>query len=95
MNGGTTRGAAYGIKLDILAKLENIKPIQVQATGLNLPVNFAQRGTLLHFVVEIMMSQHEEKCVFFELWAAVWEAARVISYRTSPNYDSFTIKCIS
>lgn len=124
INGGTIRGGAHGMKFEILAKLDNIKPSAVVAnpvvvanpnpnhnsspspsphtsvdgqaaplinddanpssSPLTAPsssspmdIKFANRGTLLHFVVEVMMNKYPEQCVFFELWAAVWEAARI------------------
>lgn len=87
------RGGAYGMKFEILNKLDNMKPLSQSQQGTiaanagdttssSSIVQFAQKGTMMHFVVEIMMTQYEDKCVFFDLWAAVWEAARVSIYIT-------------
>ncbi len=76
------------MKFEILTKLDNVKPLtqSIHSSAIALPktdimetnlIQFAQKGTLLHFVVEIMMTKFEDHCLFFDLWAAVWEAARV------------------
>jgi hypothetical protein len=72
LNGNTPRGRAYGIKIDILNKLDQIRPTD------------GTKGTLLHHVVDVHLAQFEAEAsegnnvgLFFESWRAVWSAARV------------------
>ena len=52
INGGTARGQAYGVKLDVLAKLSTIKTNPQAISSQTSPDSLAMScgGTLLHFV---------------------------------------------
>jgi hypothetical protein len=65
MNGGTARGQATAIKLDVLLKLENIK----RSDG--------HKGTLMHFVVYCMQQIHPHDQVFFANWDRMWLSDKV------------------
>lgn len=80
MNSGTTRAKAYGLKLDILTRLDVIKPVK------------GNKGTLLHYIYDqytkiasSQASQEEPPEMFYAAWSALWEAAR-INLRHSQNH---------
>ena len=65
MNGGSTRGQAYGVKFDVLIKL-----IAVKASN-------SKKGSLLNFVVKTMEKQDPNAGKFAESWVSMWAAAEI------------------
>ena len=65
MNGGSTRGQAYGVKFDVLIKL-----IAVKAAN-------SKKGSLLNFVVKAMEKQDPNAGKFSESWVSMWAAAEI------------------
>jgi dishevelled associated activator of morphogenesis len=65
MNGGTSRGRAYGVKVDVLKKLMTIK-----AEG-------ADRGTLVHFIANIALNRAPELLIFSDDWTAAWASSEI------------------
>lgn len=66
MNGGSTRGQAYGVKIDVLNKLSTIKG------------NLADQGTVLHFIARHIYNKYGDELVSFaDGWTAAWATGEV------------------
>ena len=65
LNGGTARGQAYGLKLDALVKLVNIKKTS------------SNKETLMHFLVEHYEKIFPDEEMFFESWLSTWKAPKI------------------
>lgn len=65
INGDTARGQAYGVKLDIFAKIVNLKAA--------LP----SQGSLMNFLALIAEQQAPEVATLSEQWMGVWAAAEI------------------
>ena len=65
MNGGSARGQAYGVKLDVLMKLLNVK------------ASNSKMGNLLSFVAKSVHETDPDGAQFYESWASMWAAAEI------------------
>lgn len=65
INGDTARGQAYGVKIDIFAKIVNLKAA--------LP----SQGSLMNFVALIAEQQAPETTSLSESWMGIWAAAEI------------------
>lgn len=65
LNGNTARGQAYGVKLDMLVKLVNIKQTS------------SNKETLMHFIVKQYEQIFPDDVWFFDHWLAIWKAPSV------------------
>lgn len=65
MNGGSARGQAYGVKLDVLMKMINVK------------ASNAKMGNLLSFVAKSVHQSDPNGAQFYESWVSMWAAAEV------------------
>ena len=64
LNGGSVRGQAYGVKLDVLVKLSTVK-------------SGPDKGTLIHFIAHQAETRNREIIGLSDGWAAMWAASDV------------------
>lgn len=82
VNGGTARGQAYGVKLEVLAKLATIKtnppPPPAPGTPINIDSLAVSCGnTLLHYISWELEKKQPELLSVGSSWEGVWAAAEV------------------
>jgi len=77
LNGGTFRGRAYGFKLDALNKLRDTKAADNQTT-------------LLHYLVQVVMSKHPDVLDFGRELKHVAPASRVVLSNIQSNIATLT-----
>lgn len=82
LNGGTSRGQAYGFKLETLNKLTAFKvtpkPSNSEEEDEEAVSSTPQRkirGTLMHFVAQHLLERSPDDAAFFILWENVKEAS--------------------
>lgn len=65
MNGGSTRGQAYGVKFDVLIKISAVK------------ASNSKMGSLLNFVARTVEKHSPDACKYMDSWESMWAAAEV------------------
>lgn len=78
LNGGTPRGQAYGVKLEVLLKLANVKGNDGQS--------------LLHFIAEEASLKSPEILAITSNWSAVWAAAEVSQHQIELDMKALEIQ---
>ncbi len=66
LNGGTTRGQAFGCKIDILSKIHNVAK-----------ASSVVKGNLLNFIVDEMKVTYPDEPTFYEGWLNMWKSHTV------------------
>ena len=83
LNGGTSRGQAYGFKLETLNKLTAFKVTpkpsnseeEEEEEAVSSTPQRKIRGTLMHFVAQHLLERSPDDAAFFILWENVKEAS--------------------
>lgn len=65
LNGGTPRGQAYGVKLEVLKKLTTIK------------ANEAKNGSVMHFIANLVERNAPALIKYSEDWISMWAACAI------------------
>eukprot|EP01041_Mallomonas_annulata_P004105 gene4105-8161_t len=73
MNGGTSRGQAYGVRIEILLKLGNIK----ETGGTSSRSSKSKYGTLLRYMAAQLQSHYPDALEVLDTCTAVWRAAKI------------------
>lgn len=80
LNGGTSRGQAYGVKLDVLQK--------VVATKSNL----SQGGSILTFVISLLDRHYPDTLHLCDSWISFWAATDISLKQLEVDIKQLTVQ---